>query len=203
MKNNKKYDFAIYGGTFDPIHRGHIEVAKISLEYLKINKILFVPAGNPYLKSNIRKVTNAQIRLEMIKLALKDENEPKFLASDIEINKTGPSYTLDTVIELKKKNIKSIVVLGIDSVLSMAAWENPEALIKESKILAITRPGFNPARFKDLKIKGIEEAVEILKVDTPNITSSDIRNRIKLDKDIKNMLSPSVEKFIRNKHVYK
>ena len=154
-------------------------------------------------KSNIRKVTNAQIRLEMIKLALKDENEPKFLASDIEINKTGPSYTLDTVIELKKKNIKSIVVLGIDSVLSMAAWENPEALIKESKILAITRPGFNPARFKDLKIKGIEEAVEILKVDTPNITSSDIRNRIKLDKDIKNMLSPSVEKFIRNKHVYK
>tara|TARA_Y100000996_G_scaffold401980_1_gene373459 strand:+ start:5633 stop:6244 length:612 start_codon:yes stop_codon:yes gene_type:complete len=203
MKNNKKYDLAIYGGTFDPIHRGHIEVAKISLEYLKINKILFVPAGNPYLKSNIRKVTNAQIRLEMIKLALKDENEPKFLASDIEINKTGPSYTLDTVIELKKKNIKSIVVLGIDSVLSMAAWENPEALIKESKILAITRPGFNPARFKDLKIKGIEEAVEILKVDTPNITSSDIRNRIKLDKDIKNMLSPSVEKFIRNKHVYK
>ena len=203
MKNNKKYDLAIYGGTFDPIHRGHIEVAKISLEYLKINKILFVPAGNPYLKSNIRKVTNAQIRLEMIKLALKDENEPKFLASDIEINKTGPSYTLDTVIELKKKNIKSIVVLGIDSVLSMAAWENPEALIKESKILAITRPGFNPARFKDLKIKGIEEAVEILKVDTPNITSSNIRNRIKLDKDIKNMLSPSVEKFIRNKHVYK
>jgi len=203
MKINKKYDLAIYGGTFDPIHRGHIEVAKISLEYLKINKILFVPAGNPYLKSNIRKVTNAQIRLEMIKLALKDENEPKFLASDIEINKMGPSYTLDTVIELKKKNIKSIVVLGIDSVLSMAAWENPEALIKESKILAITRPGFNPARFKDLKIKGIEEAVEILKVDTPNITSSDIRNRIKLDKDIKNMLSPSVEKFIRNKHVYK
>lgn len=203
MKINKKYDLAIYGGTFDPIHRGHIEVAKISLEYLKINKILFVPAGNPYLKSNIRKVTNAQIRLEMIKLALKDENEPKFLVSDIEIKKTGPSYTLDTVIEFKKKNIKPIVVLGIDSVLSMAEWENPEALIKESKILAITRPGFNTAKFKNLKIKGIQEAVEILKVDTPNITSSDIRNRIKLDIDIKNMLSPSVEKFIRNKHVYK
>ena len=203
MKNNQKCDLAIYGGTFDPIHKGHIEVAKISLKYLKINKILFVPAGNPYLKSNIRKITNAQIRLEMIQLALKDENEPKFSVSDIEIKKTGPSYTLDTVIEFKKKNIKPIVVLGIDSVLSMAEWENPEALIKESKILAITRPGFNTARFKNLKIKGIQEAVEILKVDTPNITSSDIRNRIKSDKDIKNMLSPSVEKFIRNKHVYK
>jgi nicotinate-nucleotide adenylyltransferase len=203
MKNNQKYDLAIYGGTFDPIHKGHIEVAKISLKYLKINKILFVPAGNPYLKSNIRKITNAQIRLEMIQLALKDENEPKFSVSDIEIKKTGPSYTLDTVIEFKKKNIKPIVVLGIDSVLSMAEWENPEALIKESKILAITRPGFNTAKFKNLKIKGIQEAVEILKVDTPNITSSDIRNRIKSDIDIKNMLSPSVEKFIRNKHVYK
>ena len=203
MKNNQKCDLAIYGGTFDPIHKGHIEVAKISLKYLKINKILFVPAGNPYLKSNIRKITNAQIRLEMIQLALKDENEPKFSVSDIEIKKTGPSYTLDTVIEFKKKNIKPIVVLGIDSVLSMAEWENPEALIKESKILAITRPGFNTAKFKNLKIKGIQEAVEILKVDTPNITSSDIRNRIKSDKDIKNMLSPSVEKFIRNKHVYK
>ena len=78
MKNKSKFDVVIFGGTFDPIHVGHLKVAKLTLEYLKVDQIVFVPAGDPYLKSNKRKITNSELRLEMIRLALKDENEPKF-----------------------------------------------------------------------------------------------------------------------------
>ena len=203
MKNKAKFDVVIFGGTFDPIHVGHLKVAKLTLEYLKVDQIVFVPAGDPYLKSNKRKITNSELRLEMIRLALKDENEPKFSISDVEIKKNGPSYTLDTVIEFKKKKVKPIVLLGIDSVLSMIDWEDPEALIKESKILAISRPGFNGSDLKNLIIKGINGAVTILEINTPDITSSDIRNRIKTEKSIKNMVSPRVETFIRKKKIYK
>ena len=192
----------IFGGTFDPIHFGHIKVAYLALKYLKLNEILFIPAGDPYLKSKHIKITNSHIRLEMVRLAIKDEKEIKFSVNDTEIKKEGPSYTLDTVIKLKEEGINPIVILGMDSVLSMTQWKNPEALINECKILAITRPGLYLSDFYNLKIKGLHEAVEILKVNTPEITSSCIRNKIKFKKDIKNMLSPSVEKFIKDKNLY-
>ena len=202
FKNIKSQKIGIFGGTFDPIHLGHIKTAHLALKYLELNKVLFIPAGDPYLKSNHIEITNSQMRLEMVRLAIEDEKEKKFLVEDIEIKKEGPSYTLDTVIKLKKEGINPIVILGMDSVLSMTQWKDPETLINECKILAITRPASNLSDFYNLKIKGIREAVEILKVDTPKITSSDIRNRIKLKKDIKNMLSPSVEKFIKDKAIY-
>lgn len=201
-KFNKTKKIGIFGGTFDPIHSGHIKIAKLALNYLGINKILFIPAGDPYLKSNHIKITSSQMRLEMVRLAIKDGKEEKFSVSDIEVKKEGPSYTLDTVTKFKKEGLNPIVILGMDSVLLMTQWKDPEALINECKILAITRPGSNLSDFYNLNINGLQEAVEILKVNTPKITSSDIRNRIRFKKDIKNMISPSVEKFIKDKKIY-
>jgi len=198
---NKKL-LGLFGGTFDPIHCGHMEVAHLALNYLKLDELLFIPAGDPYLKSDTRKITDPRTRLEMIELAINDEGEKKFSSSDVEIKRKGPSYTLETVIKYKKDGIKTIVILGIDSILSMSKWKNPEALIKESNILAITRPGTDLTDFYNMNIKGIHNSVEVLKVDTPDITASNIRNRIKSQLDVKNMLSPSVENFIKAKKLY-
>ena len=88
----------LLGGTFDPIHFGHLDIAKYSLEYLELDQILFIPAGLPYLKNN-QKLSSPFHRLKMVKLAI--EQYPQFEVSDIEIFREGPTYTIDTINQLQ------------------------------------------------------------------------------------------------------
>ena len=90
----------VFGGTFDPIHDGHIAAARSVLNALALEKVIFVPAGDPYLKTVNSPVTSAGDRYKMVTLALQNEGNPKFEASDIEVFREGPSFTMDTVMEL-------------------------------------------------------------------------------------------------------
>ncbi len=131
----------LFGGTFDPIHAGHIAAAQAAMKALELDEVIFVPAGDPYLKSVNWDVTPAVQRQEMVRLALLYEGVNMFKISDVEILREGPSYTLDTARELGSGGGNVVVILGMDTVLTIPGWHDPAALLYDCRVAAITRPG--------------------------------------------------------------
>ena len=137
----------VFGGTFNPIHYGHLRAAEEVREKLGFEKILFIPSGKPPLKT--KDIAVAAHRFEMARLAILDN--PFFEISDIETKRTGKSYTVKTIEELKKAypSREFYLILGIDAFLDIPNWRHPERLIALANFVIISRPGF---RFADLRL---------------------------------------------------
>ena len=200
----------LFGGTFDPVHSGHFASAEAALKAYDFCKIVFIPAGDPYLKSDIADsvISTPEDRVEMVRLALEHHGNPRFELSEMETQREGPSYTLDTARLFAVDNPQSeiVIILGMDTVLSMPRWQDPNALIGEFKIVAITRPGFDESKLPVLSVEGLARAIEVVVADTPNTSSSQIRKVLASSKaDIFSMdtLYPPVRKFIRDHDLYK
>ena len=130
----------ILGGTFDPIHLGHLAIAEAARDRLDLDRVILIPAGRPWLKSD-QMVTSAAHRLAMVRLAIEDR--PGLEVSTIEVDRPGPTYTVDTLIELRRESgsgVELYLVLGMDSVRELRRWRYPERLFDLCTVVAVSRP---------------------------------------------------------------
>ena len=195
----------LIGGTFNPIHHGHLILSEYVRENFQLDKVIFIPTGLPPHKS-ATVVEKPEIRLEMTKLAI--ERNQFFSVSDIETYREGISYTIDTITELKNlyPNDQLYFLIGADSLFELPTWKYYDKLISKTNIIVVNRPG-GANNLIGAKIKEYEDEFggSIIEVKSPliDISSSDIRNRVKDGKSIKYLVPNNVEEFILQKNLYK
>jgi nicotinate-nucleotide adenylyltransferase len=199
MKNGKKV--GIMGGTFNPIHNGHIILADEAYRRLRLEKVIFMPSGNSYMKNN---VLDAQKRVAMVELAIREY--PQFEMSLIEVNRKGNSYTCETLEELKRINPDAdyYFIVGADSLFQIEKWYNPEKIFELSKIVCTVRDGYD---MDAIKQKGGELArlgadIEYLDIPKIEISSTDIRARVKSGLPVSDMVPQAVADYIIQEHLY-
>lgn len=190
----------IMGGTFDPIHYGHLLVAEEARCKFNLKKVIFVPSGKPPHKKDYE-VTNAEYRYIMTALAIATNDF--FEISRIEIEREGPSYAIDTIKLFKEiyKKEKIYFITGADAILAIFTWKGHTELIKFCNFIAATRPGY---KIKDIRNfhKCYKKCINILEIPALSISSSDIRARIKEARPIKYLLPEPVERYIYQNKLY-
>ena len=199
----EKSRIGILGGTFDPIHIGHLVTADFIMHKLELEKIIFVPAGQPPHKKS-DKMASADDRYFMTVLATSDN--PSFVVSAVEMERNGISYTIDTLRDLSNiyKNAELYFIVGTDAVADIPAWENAAGLLDYCRFVAATRPGFSSAIEKVKEFFGQENSGRILQIDTPEleISSTDIRERVAQGRSFKYIVPLSVEQYIKKYGLY-
>ncbi len=195
----------IIGGTFDPVHFGHLLLAERFREKFELDKIIFIPTGTSYYKKN-RAVSDAWTRYELLKLALRG-NE-KFFISDIEIKREGNTYTVDTIRELKRiyEDHEIYFMTGTDILFSIEEWKEIDWVFQNVKFLIALREG-NDLEEIERKLSQLVNDhgadIDLEKFDLVNISSSMIREKVKEGKSIKYLLPREVEEYIIEKGLYK
>lgn len=193
----------IMGGTFDPIHIGHLSVAEQVREALGLDVVLFIPAGVPVFKRD-RRVAPAADRLAMCRLAVADN--PFFDVSDIEIRRGGDTYTVDTLREMRAHypdNVEFWFIIGADAVASISLWRESDAIAQLCKLAAVTRPGF---QLDSATRAQVDEAgafdVRYLQATALSVSSSDLRERLEQCLSIRYLTTDGVCDYIREKGLY-
>ena len=189
----------LFGGTFDPVHNGHIQAANSARRILKLDKVIMIPAGDPYLKRT-ELVASPKERYHMVSLAI--QKIPFLEVSDIEIFRSGPSYTLDTVRELKRNGHEVIVLLGTDSIIEMDKWENPDSLHSECEVVGLTRPGFQIDKSKPYQSRQRKYSLRTIEVNSPAISSTKVRNLIQNGQDVTELVPQGVNEYIQKEKLY-
>ena len=189
----------LFGGTFDPVHNGHIQAANSAHQILKLDKVIMIPAGDPYLKRT-ELVASPKERYHMVSLAI--QKIPFLEVSDIEIFRSGPSYTLDTVRELKQNGHEVIVPLGADSIIEMDKWEDPDSLHSECEVVGLTRPGFQIDKSKPYQSRQRKYSLRTIEVNSPAISSTKVRNLIQNGQDVTELVPQGVNEYIQKEKLY-
>lgn len=194
----------VFGGTFDPIHLGHLIVAEEARMRLGLDKVLFVPVGQPWLKVD-RTITQAGHRVNMINLAITTNSY--FQLSTIETDRPGVSYTVDTMSLLRKQfgpAAEFLFILGWDSLAELHQWKEPARLIKMCKLVAVPRPGYSPPHLKALEVSvsGITQSTIWLDMPVIGISSSNIRQRVAQGLSIRYLVPDKVAEYIKEQGLY-
>jgi nicotinate-nucleotide adenylyltransferase len=197
-------NIGVLGGTFDPVHNGHLIVAEEVKTRLNLAEIIFVPAGQPWLKA-AKPISPAEHRLQMLRLAIADK--PYFKLSSIEIERTGPSYTVDTITELRDKfgsEDELFFILGWDSLAELPQWREPSRLIKMCYLVAVPRPGYPRPKLKTLEviIRGLSQRVMLMKKPEIDISASAIRERVARGLSIRHLVPEPVNRYIKEHKLY-
>ena len=150
----------ILGGTFDPIHIAHLHAGEIALHQARLNRVLFMPAGDPWQKTN-RQVTSASHRLEMARLAT--ANVDGFTVDDREIGREGPTYTIDTL-ESFPDDEELFLVLGADAALGVPTWHRAEEVMRRAKVLVVPRAGVDSTAVLDVVSQAVFLDMAVLEV---------------------------------------
>lgn len=193
----QKRRIGILGGTFDPIHLGHLVLAEQAKERLKLDQVIFIPSASPPHKTN-RKLSSAKDRFQMTRLAL--EENPSFSISDIELKRGGLSYTVDTLRELKKlyPNSEIYFLTGSDVLNEIQTWKDPEHIYKLVNVVIAKRPSFDSF---DPQNHFAKKSI-IVPITGVDISSTQIRKRIEKGQSIKYLVPAKVEEYIRRKKLY-
>jgi len=197
-------NIGVLGGTFDPVHSGHIIVAEEVKNKLNLVEVIFVPAGQPWLKVD-RIITPAEHRLQMLRLALADI--PHFRLLTAEIERAGPSYTLDTMIELRAKlgsEDELFFILGWDKLDELPQWREPSKLIQMCYLVAVPRPGCARPKLKNLEstIPGISQRVMLLDKPKIDISASTIRERVAQGLSVRHLVPEPVNRYLKGHRLY-
>lgn len=197
-------NIGVLGGTFDPIHMGHLIVAEETKLRLNLAEILFVPAGLPWLRVN-SPISAAEHRVQMVRLAIGDK--PYFKLSTIEVKRAGPSYTVDTIAELKGRlgvRDELFFILGWDSLAELPEWREPSRLIKMCHLVAVPRVGYSLPDLNGLEaaIPGLAQRVILLDTPEIDISASVIRQRVAQGLPIDHLVSEPVDRYIREQGLY-
>lgn len=195
---------AILGGTFNPIHNAHLAMAHHVYQTGLFDEIWFMPTGDPPHKEwGI--VVDKSHRWQMSLLAIKGYDH--FVLSDVEINRTGKTYTVDTILELKKTQPLNdyYLIIGADSLMDLTKWYNTDLLFKICQFVVINRPGYEQLFNEQLELLRTQHGAHLQVVDVPlmDISSTDIRQCCQEDKSISNMVPPDVEIYIKTHQLYK
>mgnify|MGYP002510997565 CR=1 FL=1 len=191
----------IMGGTFDPIHYGHLRLALKAQEQILLDKVLFMPSGNSYMKQN---VLETQKRVEMVALAI--EEYPQFELSLIEVQKLGNTYTFETLHDLTKSNpdLRYYFIIGADSLFQIEHWKCPEQIFQSATLVCAVRDEYDLGAIQRKGTALSELGADILYLNTPkwDISSTDIRAKVKHGKPIYDLVPPKVAHYIEQEHLY-
>ena len=192
------------GGTFDPIHNAHIAVAEEVRTRLNLTDVLFIPTGQPWLKED-SPISPAKHRVQMVLLAV--AAHPYFKLSTMEIDRSGPSYTVDTLTELHAQfspEDELFFMLGWDSLAQIPRWKEPSRLIKVCRLVAVPRPGYQLPDLKSLEaeIPGLSQSLIVLDKPEIDISATDIRNRVAQGLSIHHLVPEPVEEYIKKNRLY-
>lgn len=195
---------AILGGTFDPIHNGHIHIAYEALYKLTLDKVVFMPTGNPPHKAN-RIVTPGEIRYEMVKKAI--QREKCFEIDDYEILKEGFSYTFETLEYLNKKhkNTEWYFISGVDCLIELDSWKKVERIFELCNLVVFNRPGYSMDEIykqKEKTEKRYNKKIIFLDLPLMDISSSMIREKLKEGKNVSYLVPTCVNEFIEKSKLY-
>lgn len=185
----------IFGGTFDPIHIGHLALANYICEFCGLDEIWFmVSPQNPFKKHHL--LSDDQLRLEMVRAAISDY--PHFRASDFEFALPRPSYTAETLrrLTIAYPERDFTLIIGADNWISFRQWKEPEEIIRNHPILIYPRPGYA------IDVPIFEGSVKLISSPILEISSSFIRQALAVGKDIRYFLHPEVYRLIREKKLY-
>jgi nicotinate-nucleotide adenylyltransferase len=180
---------AIYGGTFDPIHHGHLIVAREALERLGAQKVIFIPARVSPLRKTAP-IARDEIRLLMIQAAIK--NEPGFAVDDCELQRPAPSYTIDTIEQIRQRqgNTTIYCLIGEDNVDKLTKWRRFADLEKMVRFVVLDRSGDQPHHVYPVIRRKID------------ISATEIRKRVATGRSIRYFVPPAVEEIIRREKLY-
>ena len=196
----------IMGGTFDPIHKGHLMLGEYARELYNLDKIWFMPNGNPPHKLNSKIESQTNHRVKMVELAIKDNDG--FDIQLYEVKRKDVNYSYLTMEHFNQiyPNDEFYFIIGADSLFAFETWKNPDRLVKTCKILAAYRDGKNTSEMEE-QIQYLNEkyGAEIILLNTPNvdISSSDIRRMIKNHEDISEMVPESVFSYIQSNNLFR
>jgi len=192
-------NICLFGGTFDPPHFAHLSLAETVLRTTVVDKVVFIPAFLPPHKSN-KSYSNIQHRINMLDLAL--ENRDEFEISEIESERKGKSYTVDTIKEYQKQfNIKKenlFFLIGSDSLVNFHAWRKPDEILNLAQILVVLRPTFSKNSVDSQLLK----QVKFLDSPLSDISSSMIRQYLKAGRSVKHLIPEKVLTYIRRNELY-
>ena len=203
MKTYKR--LGMMGGTYDPIHYGHLVAAEEARYQLELEKVIFIPAGRPPHKTK-REISAARHRLNITRLAV--ASNPFFMVSDIEIMKPGLSYAIDTVQIFKEQfpQAELFFITGADAVFEILSWKRVEELLRLCCFVAATRPGYKLDELsKNIPGFPINGKKRIITMEVPAlaISSTDLRRRVREGRPIKYLVPEAVEAYILNNNLYR
>jgi nicotinate-nucleotide adenylyltransferase len=191
----------VFGGTFDPIHLGHLRAAETALEGLALDRVAFVPAGIP--PHRAEPSSSALDRYAMTELAT--AGHPRFAVSDIELRRDGPSYTVDTVAGLRKESpdAEVFVIVGSDTFPEMSTWKEHERLLALCTVAVVARPG-EAAPASRGRSDG-EPPKGVARVEGPGlaISASEIRDRVRQRKSVRYLVPDAVADYITKRSLYR
>ena len=195
----------VMGGTFDPIHYGHLIAAERAREEMALDEVLFIPSGTPPHKSNDG-VAPSIDRYRMIGLAIASND--RYRLSDMEITRGGASYTVDTLRALldMDKDVQLYFITGADAILEIATWKDPGEILKMCRFIAVSRPGYSLDgiwKVAGAFINDPERSITGLSIPGMDISSTEIRERVREGKSIKYLLPDDVIDFITERGLYR
>lgn len=199
-----EFRIGILGGTFDPVHMGHLIVAEHLRQELGFTEVLFVPAGQPWLKAD-RRISAAEHRLEMVILAT--ASNPYFNVSTVELERPGPSYSVDTILELKAglgAGARLYLIVGVDALAELPLWKDPGRLIELCQLVGVQRPGNDEVDLTSLEaaIPGASGHIMIANAPQIDISATDIRRRVSQGLSIRYLVPEAVERYVAEHKLY-
>lgn len=185
----------VMGGTFDPIHNGHLVAASEVAAALNLNEVIFVPTGEPWQKSGVTPTSDRYLMTEIATAA-----NPRFKVSTIDIDRDGPTYTVDTLRDLSKQypDAELFFITGADAISSISSWKNVDELWTLAKFVAVTRAGHQ----LDLPAAP-EGAIQVLEIPALSISSTDIRERVAVGKPIWYLVPDGIVQYIAKHGLYR
>jgi nicotinate-nucleotide adenylyltransferase len=192
----------VLGGTFDPPHTGHLVLAEQAREQLDLERVLWMPAGEPWRKPE-RPVSAAEHRLAMVQLAV--EGHQAFEVSAMEIEREGPSYSVDTLAALREQRPRSelFLIVGADALRDLPNWREPERILWLATIAVAAREGERPAPGElERPVAGLSERVVWVDMPRIDISASDLRRRAREGRSLRFLVPDAVEAYIREHRLY-
>jgi nicotinate-nucleotide adenylyltransferase len=194
----------VIGGTFDPIHLGHLIVAEEARVRLGLSRVVFVPAGQPPHKLE-RAIADPEHRFEMIRLATADNQA--FCVSRVDLDREGPCYTVETIGLLQEawgQEVEIYFLIGADSLADLPTWREPERLLRLCRLVAVARPGYKvDLRALERKLAGVTCLVEMLDVPTLDISSTEIRRRAREGLSMRYLVPGTVARYVAEHGLYR
>lgn len=193
------------GGTFDPVHNGHVEMARHALTKLELEGVLFMPAGSPPHKQN-KQISAAEHRVNMVRLAIEDE--PRFVLDDLEVRREGLTYTQDTLLELKRTSpaAEFYFLIGADTLFLLYTWKNIADVARLTRFAVAGRPTVPPETLFAAAQRMREDfscRLTDLGYVGPEYSSQSIRQAVEEHRPISGMVAPAVEEYIKKNGLYR
>ncbi len=191
----------VMGGTFDPIHHGHLLTAEEAAVQFGLDEVLFVPTGQPWMKE-VRDVTAAEHRYLMTVIAT--ASNPRFSVSRTDIDRVGPTYTVDTLRALREADpdAELFFVTGADAMLEIFQWKDPTEVLSLAHFIAATRPGYDLAHF-EAEAPTAHPNVSVMNIPALAISSTDIRQRVREGRPIRYLVPEGVKSYVEKAGLYR